>query len=90
MGERYWLRRDEADCRAHGRRNDYLHDSRADFGSRFLRVDEGTSIAEGHVAAEVSGVKEAGMPRGAIAASCPFVFLEKLLGYFCDKDLRKL
>jgi len=33
----------------HGRRNDYVHDSRTDFGSGFLRLDEGTSSAHGNV-----------------------------------------
>jgi hypothetical protein len=28
-----------------------------------------------------------GYPRTPIAGSCPFVFREKLLGYFCDDDL---
>src|SRR5260370_13273356 len=58
MGERYRLRRDEADCRSHGWRNDYVHDSRTDSGSGFLRVDEGTSSATWHVAAGTGGVKE--------------------------------
>ena len=35
----------------HGRRNDYVNDSRTDSGSGFLRVDEGTSAAAWHVAA---------------------------------------
>ena len=34
---------------------------------------------EGHVAAGVSGVQEAGMPRGATTASCPFVTAEGTL-----------
>src|SRR5258708_38410985 len=58
LGEWHRLRRDEADCRSHGRRNDYIHDSRIDFGSGFLRADEGTSTATWHVAAGTGGVKE--------------------------------
>jgi hypothetical protein len=50
------LRRDEADCRSHGRRNDHVHDSRTDSRSDVLRVDEGTSPAAGHVAAGTSGI----------------------------------
>lgn len=35
---------------------DNVHDSRADFGSGVLRVDEGASPAQGHVAARTRGV----------------------------------
>ena len=51
MGEWYRLGRDEAHCRADGRRNDYVHDSRADSGSGVLCVDEGTCAAARHIAA---------------------------------------
>src|SRR5581483_1008454 len=63
VGEWYWLRRDEADCRPHGRRNDYVHDSRADSGPGVLRVDERKGAAAGHVAAGTGGVTRSNLPR---------------------------
>ena len=56
LGKWNRLRRDEADRRSHGRRNDYVHDSRTDSGAGLLRVDEGTGPAAWHVAAGTGGV----------------------------------
>ncbi len=45
VGDRHWFRRDEANCRPHRRRNDYIHDPRPDSGSGFLPADQAQGIA---------------------------------------------
>jgi hypothetical protein len=57
LGERHWLRRDEADCSPDCRWHDYFHNSRTHSCAGILRIHEGAGITMRHTFAALDPIR---------------------------------